>query len=454
MDKISTVGAERIAALFDSGTFVEIGAYMKRAGTDSFEGVVCGYGSINTKLVFAFSQDSDRVRGAVDELHAKKIRMLYEMASKQGAPVIGLFDTAGTMVYDGAAALAACGQVLKCASDASGRIPQIAMVPGVCPGMAAVAASMFDVVVTVEKQSQIYVNSPFLVGKEVGTPAYAGAQGLSSLNAADEADAIAKIRQLIDLLPSDCKNVAADECHDDCNRQVSVNAGDAKALIATLADNGSCIELGDAMAPEMVTALATLGGVTVGFVANNAAVNGGAITADAARKAAHLIQFCDSFRIPVITLVNSNGVAVSAAEEGEKLAAQLGKLAMSYASAGVARITAVTGNAFGASFTLMGSRALGADLVLALPEAKIGVLSPDAAVAFLWNDRVTAEKSRAELEAEWTEQYATPAAAAATGEVDDVVDPAELRQRLCAAVYAMMYQYDTALDRKHPVMPL
>ena len=453
MEKGTTVGCAKIAALFDAGTFVETGAFMKR-GND-LTGVVCGYGAVNGKLVYAFAQDSDRKKGAIDALQAEKIAMLYSMAQKNGAPVVGMFDSVGATVADGASVLSAYGKLLKVVSDASGIIPQIAIINGVCAGMAATVAAMFDVVVTIKGQSELYVNAPFLAGKEIGTADYTSLNGLASINAENEADAVAKAIQLVSMLPSNCEEgVAIEELTDDINRTVAVEGLSGKNLVESLCDAGSFLPLGEAYATEMVTGLASFGGVTCGVVANDAAVNGGVITCDGAKKAAKLASFCDSFSIPVVTLVDSIGVATGAEAEGAPLAAQLGKLAMAYATADTAKIGVVCGKAYGAAFTLMGSKALGADMVYALPTAEISVMAPESAVAFLWNDKITANTSRADLVAKWTQECASPEAAAADGSIDDVVASLELRQRICAAVYMLMMKNAGTPARKHCNLPL
>ena len=178
------------------------------------------------------------------------------------------------------------------------------------------------------------------------------------------------------------------------------------------------------------------------------------ITCDGAKKAAKLISFCDSFSIPVVTLVDSVGVATDAEAEGAPLAAQLGKLAMAYATADTAKIGVVTGKAYGAAFTLMGSKALGADMVYALPTSEISVMAPASSVAFLWNDKITEDVTRADLIEKWTKECASPEAAAADGSIDDVVATAELRQRICAAVYMLMMKNAGAPARKHCNLPL
>ena len=441
--KNNSVGSQRIARLFDAGTFVELGAYRKRPD-GAQTGAVCGYGAVNGRLVYAFSQDSDRQKGAFDALQAEKIADLYALALKNGAPVVGMFDSAGAYVADGASALSAFGKLLASVSRASGAVPQIAFISGICAGLAATAAAMFDLTVLVDGKSQLSVNAPFVVGKEVGTVEYAREKGLSSVTVADEDEAFATLRTLIDLLPANAEEgVAAETSSDDVNRAVTT------AEVGELADAGTLLEIGAGYADEMRVSLARFGGVPCGIVANN-----GVITADGAKKAARFIGFCDSFGLPVITLTDSVGIAVSSAEEESPLAAALGKLAMTYANATTAKITAVVGKAYGAVFTLMGSKALGADVVYALPTAEISTMVPESAVAFLWNDQITETTTREELVAKWKAECASPEAAAADGSIDDVIDPAELRQRICAAVYMLLEKNDGTPNRLHSNLPL
>ena len=454
MKKGITVGSEKIAALFDAGTFVETGAFVKRANGDP-AGVVCGYGAIGGKLVYAFAQDSDRKKGAFDALQAEKIVALYSMAMKNGAPVIGVFDSIGAFVEDGASVLSAYGKVLAAVSAASGVIPQIALINGVCAGLSATVAAMFDLVVTVKETSQLFVNAPFLVGKEVGDAAFAAQNGLASVCAENETEAEELLKKLIAILPSNNEEgVVAEELTDDINR-VSVTDGlSGKALIEELADASEFVEVGAGYAKEMLTGFVRFGGVTCGVVANNGAENGGVITSEGAKKAAKMIGLCDSFSIPVVTLVDSIGVEQSREAEGTPLALQLGKLAMAYASADTAKITVVAGKAYGAAFTLMGSKGLGADMVYALPTSTVSVMAPESAVAFLWNDRITESVSRADLVEKWEKECASAEAAAGDGSIDDVVDASELRRRVCAAVYMLMMKNAGAPARKHCNLPL
>ncbi len=453
MEKVKTVGSERIAALFDTGTFVETGAFVKRDGGE-LTGVVCGYGAIGGKLVYAFSQDADRKKGAFDAKQAEKIASLYQMAMKNRAPVVGLFDSAGAVVCDGASALSAYGKLLKVVSDASGVIPQIALIDGVCAGMSATVAATFDVVVTIKDQSELFVNAPFVLGKEVGDAEGAQRSGLSSVLATDGEDALCKIKALIDLLPANNEEgVYTEEITDDVNRLLSGDLG-GRDLIEAIADTGAFLEIGDTYANGMITGFARIGGVSCGIVANDATEKGGVITAEGAKKAAKMVRLCDAYSIPVVTLIDSIGVEADKMVEDASLALSLGKLAMSYATSDTAKITAVVGKAYGASFTLMGSKALGADVVFALPDSEISTMAPASAVAFLWNDRINESTTRADLEDEWKKLYADPAVVAADGSIDDVIPAEELRQRICSAVYMLMMKNSDAPMRKHCNLPL
>ena len=445
----------KLESIFDAGTFVELGAYTKRAGSETdFEGVLCGYGAVSGELAFAFVQDSARTKGAFGERHAKKIANLYALAIKNGAPIIGVFDSAGAVVYDGAAALAAYGKFMKCVSDASGIVPQIAVIDGVCGGSSAVVASMFDFVVTVKDVSKMFVNSPFVIGKEAGNADFAAERGLSAYNAKDEADAFAYVRGLVSLLPANNASGAFDDNGDDMNRAISLDADNYKAdeLVASLADNGAFTRVYADYSKNTVLGFASFGGITAGVVASNPE-NKGILDIKSARAIAKLVGFCDSFALPVVTLVDSEGLDVSLEAESASYASELAKLAYAYTSSQNAKLSVVIGKAYGAAFTLLGSKSVGADMALALPTACISVLSPEASVAFVWNSKV-GEKSREELEAEWKEKCASAAEACDCGEIDDIVAPEELRARICASLSMLASKAEGTPSRRHANMPL
>ena len=449
-----------IASVLDEGTFAEIGAYVKRApDSEEFEGVICGYGAIDSRLVFVFAQDFYRMKGAFDENQAKKICALYDLAIKNGAPVVGIFNSAGAVISEGVDALGAYGKVMNAVAKASGIIPQIAYIDGICAGSAAVIASMFDITVSVKDKSSVYVNPPTLLKGNTGTSSYASANGLVSKVYKNESEALGGIRALVNYLPqNNMEGTVTEMMTDDLNRLVEVSFVangdyDVKNVIAAIADNGSSFELSEDYAPEAVCALASVGGSVAGIVANQPKENGGRLTPFGARKIAKFVSLCDSFAIPVITLVDSEGFAVGDEYENMPFAAELSKLAYAYSGATTAKITVVLGNAFGGAFTLMGSKSIGADVAIALDSAKISIMSPRSAVAFLCNERV-AKKTREEVETNWAAENAAPIMAAVHGEIDDIIASTELRQRICAALSMLASKCAYSPDRKHPNMPL
>ncbi len=435
MNKNSTIGNKKIASLFDCGTFVEIGAYIKRGADDSaYDGVICGYGSVSGKLAFAFVQDSDRTKGAFDETGAKKISMLYDMAIKNGAPLIGVFDSAGAVILDGSAALSAYGGFMANVAKASGIIPQIAVIDGACTGLSLCAAAMFDITVKVEDKAKTYISSTSMNNEKAIKV---------SVSAKDESEAFATARELVEILPQNNNDNACVMSGDDANRP-SVTVGlTGKTLCCELCDNGRFIELCANIGKELVCGLGFFGGVLCGIVASNNEENAGKLTCDGVKKASDLISFCDRFNISVVTLVDSEGFS-------ERICAtSSAALVSAYANSTVPKITVVCGKAYGAGFTLLGSKAIGADIEFAIDSSVISVMSPESAVAFLMNDEITHEKSRADVEAEWCEKYASAVCAAEKGDIDDVIAEAEARARICAALYMLESKAETHPTRKH-----
>ncbi|MBQ4090770.1 MAG: hypothetical protein IJC64_00480 [Clostridia bacterium] len=439
MEKNLTVGSEKISSLFDAGSFVEIGAYVKRSGeAKAYDGVICGYGSISGKLAFAFVQDSDRLKGAFDEVGARKIEMLYDMAIKNGAAVIGVFDSAGAVVTEGSAALSAYGRFAACVARASGIVPQIAVYDGICTGMALTVSNMFDLTVNVAGKSRLYLKNASDEGECVGCAA---------IEAESSEQAYAKVRALVEILPQNNRDEASVMSGDDAARAAAVSGLTGAELVKSLCDNGAFTEI-YAKESGIVTGFAFFGGVLCGVVASNNACDAGRIGVIGAKKAANLISFCDRFGISVVTLVDSEGFCDCACGKCTAM------LAASYANATCAKVTAVVGKAYGAGFTLLGSKALGADIELALEGSVISVMSPESAVAFLLNDEITADKSREQVEAEWCQKYASAVNAAEKGDVDDIVDEATLRARICSALYMLAVKADGTPDRKYARTPV
>lgn len=437
MDKNLTVGNRKIASLFDEGTFVEIGAFIKRPVDDgAYDGVICGYGAISGKLAFAFVQDSDRTKGAFDEAGARKIEMLYDAAIKNGAAVIGVFDSAGGAVIDGSATLSAYGRFISCVAKASGIVPQIAVLDGICTGMALTVANMFDITVKVEGKAELYL-IPSAKDKEI----------YCSIEAKDEAEAFAAVRNLVEMLPQNNKDDASVMSGDEAARAAVIDGLTGKALVEALCDNACFTEI-DARVSGIVTGFAFFGGTLCGVVASDNSVDAGKIGFIGAKKAADLVSFCDRFGLSVLTLVDSEGLCDCACPTCAAA------LASAYANATCPKVTAVVGKAYGAGFTLLGSKSLGADLEIATEGAVISVMSPESAVAFLMNDKINAEKSREDVEAEWCEKYASAVCAAEKGDIDDIVAPETLRARICSALYMLAVKAEGTPERKSARTPL
>lgn len=447
---------ERLALLFDDKTFIETGAYTTRSFSDflstesanELEGVITGYGAIDGKLVFAFAEDSTRMGGVIDERHAKKIQNLYKLATENGAPVIAIFDSDGTDIFQGTAGISAYGKIMSCISSASGVIPQIAFIAGKCIGTAAAIASMFDFVIKAD-DSKFYVSSPERTGKS-------NAQDMTLAYSGTAQQCAAYIRSLIYFLPANSSvGVTVNECTDNLNKLLGELdfSGQALSAVSVIADNSVYYEVGEGFANEASTLFATIGGVKCGIVANSYSVNSGKLTAAVARKIAKFVNFCNAFSIPVVTLVDSLGLDVDADNESSYFAPELARLAYAYSSATVPTVTVILGHAIGASFVLLGSKSLGADMVYATEGSEIGALNADSGVAFAWNNYITLDKTRDDLVSEWKASVSSPVVAAASGEIDDIISISELRARICSALL-MLSAKRTNANNCHKVLPL
>ena len=447
----------QISMLFDPDTFVEVGAYTKRGFSDfiatektnEFEGVICGYGAIDGKLVFAFIEDASRMGGAIDERHAKKITDLYNMAISNGAPIIGIFNSNGTDIFEGTAGLAAYGRIMSAVTRASGVVPQIAYVAGNCIGTCAAIASMFDIVVKNDDAS-LYVSSPALTGEKDAQDAIVSYHG-------SQEQCMGYIIGLVSLLPSNSSvGVQCVEIYtDNLNRKLGNLdfGGEALSVVSVIADNSMFFELGHDYAPSATTVLTTIGGVKCGVIASSYSKNEGRIDVCSARKIAKFVSLCDSFSIPVVTIVDSMGLAINKKNE-QMFAPELAKLAMAYASSTCPKVTIIHGHAIGAAFVLLGSKSLGADLVYATEDSEIGALSAASGVAFAWDKYITEETTREELISEWRNSVSSPANAAASGEIDDIISINEMRARICSALLMLSAKGDASAIARRKVLPL
>ena len=419
----------RMDVIFDEGTFAEVGAFI--GDGEEFCPVVTGYGAVDGMLVFAFSQDYSRLHGAMGKAHAKKICKSIEMALEVNAPVIGVFDSAGAKIDEGSDALNACGEVISSLAFSKGMIPTVAVVAGPCGGAGAVAASLCDVIIVAEKTGSLYmVPSSMLEDKTLGKPEKLAETGVSAITAEDDVSACLAARAICryftpEMITSDDGNRAFDA-------SVFENPKyDVHSVIGSLFDAGSFTELFAKRAPQMTVGLASMNGRVCGVVANNPSFKDGKMCPGACEKAVKLIKLCRTIDVPVVTLVDGVGVGTTDKMEIGGVAGKLAELAMAY-SASARKVTVITGEAYGTAYSVLGSKALGADFVLALDRAKISPMNPVSAVEFL--GEVYDESKVKEIADKWASENASPLEAAKKGYVDDIIEASELRARVASVL--------------------
>ena len=454
---------ERIGALVDPASFVELDALNAEAG------VITGYGTIEGNPVYVYAQDFTVGGGAVGEMHAKKVLKVMSLAEKTGAPVVAMLDSAGAKLCEGVQALNAYAMIAAKATALSGVVPQVALVLGPCGGTASVLAEIADITVQSEN-GQLFVNGPLVVsavtGKKVEMKEIAGAEasmksGAAMLTAKDDVDAIYSARKLIAMLPVNNMDEAVYAETDDMNR---VNPAfnqiekieDIHEVISNIADNGEVIELYKDFAPSMVTALAKIGGRTVAIVANQPGKDEGRLTVYGCKKAARFVSFADAFSIPVVTFVDSQGMKISGTPQGELARAGASLLfAMSENSA--PRVAVIVGSAIGTAYTALASRAA-SDMVYAWPGAVISAVTAPIAAQLLFADEMDGADDplakRAELEKKYMDDVADGVNAAKLGLVDDVIEPAETRQMIASALEMLAGKREAKIAKKHGNLPL
>ena len=450
--------SRRIATLLDEGSFVEIGgAVTARSTTFNLQekaapsdGVITGYGVIDGNLVYVYSQDADVLGGALGEMHAKKIARIYDMAMKMGAPVIGLIDCAGLRLQEATDALEAFGSLYHKQALASGVIPQVTAIFGMCGGGLAVVPGLTDFTFMEAKDGKLFVNSPnALEGNEISKCNTASAEYQSKTaglvdGIGAEAEILGQIRDLVCMLPANNEDdMSYEECTDDLNRICAdiANASEDTAIaLAQIADNQILVETKKDYAKEMVTGFIRLNGMTVGVVANRSKVYNAeaeveaefdsVLTVDGCKKATDFVNFCDAFSIPVLTLTNVTGFAATVESE-KNMASAVAKLTYAFANATVPKVNVIVGKAFGSAYVSMNSKSIGADLVYAWPTAEIGMMDAKLAAQIMYAD-ADAETLN-EKAAEYKELQSSPNSAAARGYVDAIIEPADTRKYVIAA---------------------
>ena len=474
---------ERLDLLLDDGSFEEWDMFVEHRCTD-FEmagnripgdGVVTGYGMINGRLVFVYSQDFTVFGGALSEAHAEKICKVMDQAMKVGAPVIGLNDSGGARIQEGVASLGGYAEVFQRNAMASGVIPQISMIMGPSAGGAVYSPAMTDFIFMVKDSSYMFVTGPEVVKtvthEEVtaeelgGAIAHTTKSGVADLAFDNDVEAILRLRRFVNYLPlSNRERAPQRPCTDPVDRidmsldtLVPDNANkpyDMKELILKVVDDGDFFELQPDYAKNILIGFARLDGTSVGVVANQPMVLAGCLDIKSSIKAARFVRFCDAFNIPVVTFVDVPGFMPGTAQEYGGIIKHGAKLLYAYAECTVPKVTVITRKAYGGAYDVMASKHLRGDVNFAWPNAEIAVMGAKGAVEIIFRDDKGDPAKLAAREAEYKERFANPFVAGSRGYIDDVIQPHETRKRICRSLLMLRDKKIENPWRKHGNIPL
>jgi acetyl-CoA carboxylase carboxyltransferase component len=477
---------ERIDLLLDKGSFRELDPFVQHRTHDfslnsqkfMSDSVVTGWGTIEGRLVYVFSQDFTVFGGSLGEVHAEKICKIMDMAMKNGAPVIGLNDSGGARIQEGVVALGGYADIFLRNTLASGVIPQISAIMGPCAGGAVYSPALTDFIFMTRNTSYMFVTGPDVVKavthEEVsfedlgGASVHSEKSGVCHVAADSEADTLYLIRKLLMYLPQnnmeDPPFVPGDDplrmderldtiVPDDPNKPY-----DIKDVIRLIVDGGQFFEIHEGYAANIVVGFGRLGGHSVGIVANQPAVLAGVLDIDASEKGARFVRFCDSFNIPIITFEDVPGFLPGTNQEHHGIIRSGAKLLYAYCEATVPKLTVITRKAYGGAYCVMSSKHIRGDLNLAWPSAEIAVMGPDGAVNIIFRKELEKAddpvRRKAELVAEYREKFASPYVAAERGYIDDVIEPKETRPRLINALEMLSNKRDSNPAKKHGNIPL
>ena len=485
-EKGKLLARERMNALLDPDSFHELDLLARHrahaAGLEErpyTDGVITGWGTIDGRKVFVFSQDFTVFGGALGEVFAEKIHKLMDLALKVGAPVIGLNDGAGARIQEGVVSLASYGGIFHRNVQASGVIPQISVILGPCAGGAVYSPAMTDFIFMVRETSHMFITGPDVVktvtGEDVtleelgGAMSHASKSGVATFVSADEQTCLQDVRYLLSFLPQNnlAEPPAADSGDDPARiceslrsiLPVSPNQPyDMKKVVMEVVDDGEFFEYFPHWAKSIICGFSRLNGQTVGIVGNQPMVLAGVLDIESSEKAARFVRTCDAFNIPIVTFVDVPGFLPGVDQEYGGIIRHGAKLLYAYCEATVPRIQVITRKAYGGAYVVMNSKSIGADLAYAWPTAELAVMGPQGAVEIVYRRELQQAADpvarRAELIAEYTEKYANPYAAAERGYVDDVIDPAETRTKLIAGLAMLKTKREELPRRKHGNMPL
>ncbi|MFC5751447.1 acyl-CoA carboxylase subunit beta [Actinomadura rugatobispora] len=486
-DKGKLTVRERLDLLFDPGTFREIEGFRRHRATGfgledrrpPTDGVVTGWGEVEGRKVFAYAHDFRVFGGSLGEAHAEKIHKLMDLAEAAGAPLVSLSDGAGARIQEGVTALAGYGGIFRRNVRASGVIPQISVMLGPCAGGAAYSPALTDFVFMVRGISQMYITGPDVVqsvtGEEITHEELGGAQvhgtvsGAAAIVCDDEEECLAEVRYLLSLLPSNNRELPpAVACDDPPDRRTEAlldlvpadpaQAYDMRAVLGEIVDGGDLFEVHATWAPNIICALARLGGHLVGIVANQPAWLAGVLDIHASEKAARFVQMCDTFSIPLVTLVDVPGFLPGREQEHNGIIRHGAKLLYAYCDATVPRVQLILRKAYGGAYIVMDSRSIGCDLSFAWPTNEIAVMGAEGAANVVFRREIAAaddpEAMRAQRVKEYKQELMHPFYAAERGLVDDVIDPADSRSTLIDALTTLRAKNARLPSRKHGNPPM
>ena len=477
---------ERIEAFLDEGTFQEIDALVEHRCTDfgmdrnviPGDGVVCGYGTVDGRTVYCYAQDFTVYGGSLGEMHGLKICKLLDMALKTGAPVVGMNDSGGARIQEGVASLGSYAEIFFRNVRASGIIPQISVIMGPCAGGAVYSPAITDFVVMVDKTAHMFITGPEVIktvtNEEVsfeelgGANTHASRSGVTHFTADSDEEALDLVRNLLSHIPSNNlertpRKVSGKPSLNDEDLRNLVPEDPSKpydvlTAIEGIVDHGAFLEVQADFAQNIVCGFARLDGQSIGLVANQPKFLAGCLDIDASVKAARFVRFCDAFNIPLLTLVDVPGFLPGAGQEWGGIIRHGAKLLYAYAEATVPKMTVILRKAYGGAYDVMSSKHIRGDYNIAWPTAQLAVMGAEGAVQIIHKKRIQSssnpEQERARLVEDYTESFATPYKAASLGYLDDVVDPAETRERLSRALGHLMDKEESRPARKHGNIPL
>ncbi|MGB3407830.1 MAG: acyl-CoA carboxylase subunit beta [Jannaschia sp.] len=474
---------ERLELLLDADSFEEFDMFVTHRCTDfgmegdrpAGDGVVTGWGTINGRLVYVFSQDFTVFGGSLSETHAQKICKIQDMAVQNGAPVIGLNDSGGARIQEGVASLAGYAEVFQRNIDASGVIPQISVIMGPCAGGAVYSPAMTDFIFMVRDSSYMFVTGPDVVktvtnevvtAEELGgATTHTRKSGVADGAFENDVEAMAEVRRLVDFLPLSNREKppvrpffdSPDRVEASLDTLIPDNANapyDMKELIGKLADEGDFFELQEEYAKNILTGYIRIEGRTVGVVANQPMVLAGCLDIDSSRKAARFVRFCDAFEIPILTLVDVPGFLPGTSQEYGGVIKHGAKLLFAYGEATVPKVTVITRKAYGGAYDVMASKHLKGDFNYAWPTAEIAVMGAKGAVEILYRTELGDADKIAARTRDYEDRFANPFVAAEKGFIDEVIMPHSTRKRVARAFASLRQKRRDRAWRKHDTIPL